>query len=74
MKAGPAITVLDAGGRSRAGGPDERSGAGEEMALRLALWLADVAAEAAPAAHAPEPDPVVLGPAPEAGPPRWRVR
>ncbi|MGC8634197.1 MAG: hypothetical protein ACP5VP_05980 [Candidatus Limnocylindrales bacterium] len=67
-------TLGDAGGRSQAGGPDERAGAGEELALQLALWLADVAAEAAVAARAAEPDATGVGRAPEPPSPPKRVR
>jgi hypothetical protein len=51
-----------------AAGPDA------DVALRLALWLADVAAEALAATRAAEPDATGAGPAPEPPPPRKPVR
>ena len=47
MTAPPSITVLRAGGHGQMSRPDGRYGVDEHFLDRLALWLADVAAEAA---------------------------
>lgn len=47
MTAPPSLTVLRAGGHGQMGRPEGRYGVDEHFLDRLALWLADVAAEAA---------------------------
>ena len=46
MTAPPSLTVLRAGGHGQMGRPEGRYGVDEHFLDRLALWLADVAAEA----------------------------
>ncbi len=62
-------TVRPGGGQTHgADAPDD------DLFSRIALWLADVAAEAAQAARAPVVEAQVMGPELEPGPPGGQAR
>jgi hypothetical protein len=72
MKPLRSLSILRPDAHHQMGGPERRSSFDGQLQGRLALWLADVAAEAALTSERAAPDPARVGP-PNA-PPRTGVR